>query len=270
MVQLSMKELLESGVHFGHQTRRWNPKMKRYIYGARNGIYILDLHQTIKMFEDSLNYVKKIVEDGGTVLFVGTKKQAQAAVKEAAERSGQYYVSERWLGGLLTNWKTISQRISRLKELDRMEADGYFERLPKKEKLQRQQERDELQKVLGGIRNMTQMPAVMFVVDLNKEAIAVAEAKKLGIPIVAICDTNCDPDMADVIIPGNDDAIRAIRLVTQKMSEAILEARPLSDELTGDAPFVETLNADGTVDEEAPIQVDDELLKAFGADKEDA
>ena len=138
MVQLSMKELLESGVHFGHQTRRWNPKMKRYIYGARNGIYILDLHQTIKMFEDSLNYVKKIVEDGGTVLFVGTKKQAQAAVKEAAERSGQYYVSERWLGGLLTNWKTISQRISRLKELDRMEADGYFERLPKKEKLQRQ------------------------------------------------------------------------------------------------------------------------------------
>jgi len=270
MVQLSMKELLESGVHFGHQTRRWNPKMKRYIYGARNGIYILDLHQTIKMFEDSLNYVKKIVEDGGTVLFVGTKKQAQAAVKEAAERSGQYYVSERWLGGLLTNWKTISQRISRLKELDRMEADGYFERLPKKEKLQRQQERDELQKFLGGIRNMTQMPAVMFVVDLNKEAIAVAEAKKLGIPIVAICDTNCDPDMADVIIPGNDDAIRAIRLVTQKMSEAILEARPLSDELTGDAPFVETLNADGTVDEEAPIQVDDELLKAFGADKEDA
>jgi small subunit ribosomal protein S2 len=151
-----------------------------------------------------------------------------------------------------------------------MEADGYFERLPKKEKLQRQQERDELQKFLGGIRNMTQMPAVMFVVDLNKEAIAVAEAKKLGIPIVAICDTNCDPDMADVIIPGNDDAIRAIRLVTQKMSEAILEARPLSDELTGDAPFVETLNADGTVDEEAPIQVDDELLKAFGADKEDA
>jgi small subunit ribosomal protein S2 len=268
-VQLSMKELLESGVHFGHQTRRWNPKMKRYIYGARNGIYILDLHQTIKMFEDSLNYVKKIVEDGGTVLFVGTKKQAQAAVKEAAERSGQYYVSERWLGGLLTNWKTISQRISRLKELDRMATDGYFERLPKKERLQRQEERDELQRFLGGIRNMTQMPSVMFVVDLNKEAIAVAEARKLGIPIVAICDTNCDPDMADVIIPGNDDAIRAIRLVTQKMSEAILEARPLSDELTGDAPVVEN-PVTGELEEEAPIQVDDELLKAFGADKEEA
>jgi small subunit ribosomal protein S2 len=271
MVQLSMKELLESGVHFGHQTRRWNPKMKRYIYGARNGIYILDLHQTIKMFEDALNYVSKIVEDGGTVLFVGTKKQAQAAVREAAERSGQYYVSERWLGGTLTNWKTISQRIFRLKELDRMEADGYFDRLPKKEALQRRIERDELQKYLGGIRNMQQMPAVMFVVDLNKEAIAVAEAKKLNIPIVAIVDTNCDPDMADVIIPGNDDAIRAIRLVTQKMSEAILEARPLSEALTEGVVTEggeEVSSID--LDEEAPIPVDDELLKAFGADKEDA
>lgn len=268
MVQLSMKELLESGVHFGHQTRRWNPKMKRYIYGARNGIYILDLHQTIKMFEDALNYVKKIVEDGGTVLFVGTKKQAQAAVKEAAERSGQFFVSERWLGGTLTNWKTISLRIQRLKELDRMEADGYFERLPKKEALDRRIERDELQRFLGGIRNMNSMPAVMFVVDLNKEAIAVAEAKKLNIPIVAIVDTNCDPDMADVIIPGNDDAIRAIRLVTQKMSEAILEARPLSDALT---EGVISENSDlSELDEEAPIHVDDELLKAFGADKEGA
>ena len=269
MVQLSMKELLESGVHFGHQTRRWNPKMKRYIYGARNGIYILDLHQTIKLFEDALNYVKKIVEDGGTVLFVGTKKQAQAAVKEAAERSGQYFVCERWLGGTLTNWKTISLRIQRLKELDRMEADGYFERLPKKEALDRRTERDELQKFLGGIRNMNQMPGVMFVVDLNKEAIAVAEAKKLRIPIVAIVDTNCDPDMADVIIPGNDDAIRAIRLVTQKMSEAILEARPLSEALTeGTLEPGAEFGAD--LDEEAPIHVDDELLKAFGADKEGA
>lgn len=269
MVQLSMKELLESGVHFGHQTRRWNPKMKRYIYGARNGIYILDLHQTIKMFEDALNYVAKKVEDGGTVLFVGTKKQAQAAVKEAAERSGQYYVCERWLGGTLTNWKTISLRIQRLKELDRMDADGYFERLPKKEALDRRTERDELQKFLGGIRNMNAMPAVMFIVDVNKESIAVAEARKLGIPIVAIVDTNCDPDMADVIIPGNDDAIRAIRLVTQKMSEAILAARPLSDELTGDG----AIDANGDpieLDEEAPIHVDDELLKAFGADKEGA
>jgi small subunit ribosomal protein S2 len=268
MSKIAMRDLLDAGVHFGHQAHRWNPKMKRYIYGARNGIYILDLHQTIKMFEDSLNYVKKIVEDGGTVLFVGTKKQAQAAVKEAAERSGQYYVSERWLGGLLTNWKTISQRISRLKELDRMEADGYFERLPKKEALQRRTERDELQRFLGGIRNMTGMPGVMFVVDLNKEAIAVAEARKLNIPVVAIVDTNCDPEMADVIIPGNDDAIRAIRLVTQKMSEAILEARPLSDAVT--EGFISEDVTDEELAElgEAPIQVDDELLKAFGADKE--
>lgn len=269
-VELSMKELLESGVHFGHQTRRWNPKMKRYIYGARNGIYILDLHQTIKMFEDALNFVKKIVEDGGTVLFVGTKKQAQAAVKEAAERSGQYFVSERWLGGTLTNWKTISLRIQRLKELDRMEADGYFERLPKKEALQRRTERDELQRFLGGIRNMTGMPAVMFVVDLNKEAIAVAEARKLNIPVVAIVDTNCDPEMADVIIPGNDDAIRAIRLVTQKMSEAILEARPLSDAVTEGFLSEDVTDEELAEMGEAPIQVDDELLKAFGADKEGA
>ena len=267
MAQLSMKELLESGVHFGHQTRRWNPKMKRYIYGARNGIYILDLHQTIKMFEDALNYVKKAVEDGGTVLFVGTKKQAQAAVKEAAERSGQYYVSERWLGGTLTNWKTIQGRISRLKELDRMEADGYFDRLPKKEALLRREERDHLQRYMGGIRNMPGMPAVVFIVDLNKEAIAVAEATKLGIPIVAIADTNCDPEVADVIIPGNDDAIRAIRLVTQKMSEAILEARPLSDAVTEGTVF--EVSADGEVIEEEGYQIDKELALAFGAEIEE-
>src|SRR6478735_7754178 len=194
MPQLSMKELLEAGVHFGHQTRRWNPKMKRYIYGARNGIYIIDLHQTIKLFEDALNYIKTIVEDGGTVLFVGTKKQAQAAVKEAAQRSGQYFVAERWLGGTLTNWKTIQARISRLKELDRMEQEGYFERLPKKEMLKRQEERAQLNRFLEGIRNMQQLPAAMFVVDLNKESIAVNEARKLNIPIVAIVDTNCDPD----------------------------------------------------------------------------
>ncbi len=267
MAQLSMKELLESGVHFEHQTRRWNPKMKRYIYGARNGIYIIDLHQTIKMFEDALNYVKKIVEDGGTVLFVGTKKQAQAAVKEAAERSGQYFVSERWLGGTLTNWRTIQARVNRLKELDRMESDGYFDRLPKKEALKRREERDELQRFLGGIRNMAAAPSVMFIVDLNKESIAVAEARKLNIPIVAICDTNCDPDMADIIIPGNDDAIRAIRLVTQKFSDVILEARPLSEALTeGTTDGVEQSEEDQEMDYVAPI--DAELLKAFGADSE--
>ena len=268
MPQLSMKELLEAGVHFGHQTRRWNPKMKRYIYGARNGIYIIDLHQTIKLFEDALNYIKTIVEDGGTVLFVGTKKQAQAAVKEAAQRSGQYWISERWLGGTLTNWKTIQQRINRLKELDRMEADGYFDRLPKKEALERREERAQLNRFLEGIRNMSQLPKVMFVVDLNKEAIAVHEARLLGIPIIGVVDTNCDPDLVDVVIPGNDDAIRAIRLVTTKMSDAILEARPLDEALT-----------EGTITEEMPTEeeeipavafgaVEEELLRAFGGDDE--
>lgn len=267
MVELSMKELLESGVHFGHQTRRWNPKMKRFIYGARNGIYIIDLHQTIKLFEDALNYVRKVVEDGGTVLFVGTKKQAQAAVKEAAERSGQFFISERWLGGTLTNWKTIQGRVGRLKELDRMEADGYFDRLPKKEALKRREERDQLNRFLGGIRNMTSAPTIMFVVDLNKEGIAVLEAKKLGIPIVAIVDTNCDPDLADVIIPGNDDAIRAIRLVTQKISDVILEARPLSDALT-EGTVSESTSLDELEQDDFVPPIDAELLRAFGAEEE--
>jgi small subunit ribosomal protein S2 len=267
MAQLSMKELLESGVHFGHQTRRWNPKMKRYIYGARNGIYIIDLHQTIKLFEEALDYVKKVAEDGGSFLFVGTKKQAQSAVKEAAQRSGQYFVSERWLGGTLTNWKTIQGRVTRLKELDRMETEGYFDRLPKKEMLKRQEERANLNRFLEGIRNMQDMPAAMFVVDLNKEDIAVKEAKKLGIPIVAIVDTNCDPDMVDYVIPGNDDAIRAIRLVTTKIADTILEARPISEAIT-----------EGTIsDETVPIEeedqsiefgaVEEELLRAFGGEE---
>ena len=264
MAQLSMKELLEAGVHFGHQTRRWNPKMKRYIYGARNGIYIIDLHQTIKLFEEALEYIRRIFENGGNVLFVGTKKQAQSAVKEAAQRSGQYFVSERWLGGMLTNWKTIQNRINRLKDLDRMEADGYLERLPKKEQLKRFEERDKLNRYLEGIRNMSSMPACMFVVDLNKENIAVLEARKLGIPVVAIVDTNCDPDMADVVIPGNDDAIRAIRLVTGKVSDVILEARPLSEELTEGI-----VSEDTELEEAAPIPLDDiglELLRAYEQD----
>ncbi len=268
MAQLSMKELLEAGVHFGHQTRRWNPKMKRYIYGARNGIYIIDLHQTIKMFEDALNYVKEIVEGGGNVLFVGTKKQAQSAIKEAAQRSGQYFVCERWLGGMLTNWKTMQNRIGRLKELDRMINEGYLERLPKKEQLKRLEEREKLNRYLEGIRNMPGPPACMFVVDLNKEDIAVLEARKLGIPVVAIVDTNCDPDMADVIIPGNDDAIRAIRLVTGKVSDVILEARPLSEAITeGTLTEEGELMEDGTA---IPFgEVEEELLRAFGSDFED-
>ncbi len=267
MAELSMKELLESGVHFGHQTRRWNPKMKRYIYGARNGIYIIDLHQTIKLFEDALNFVKGIVEDGGTILFVGTKKQAQAAVKEAAQRSGQYWISERWLGGLLTNWKTISARVGRLKELDRMEAEGYLDRLPKKERLKRMEERAQLNRFLEGIRNMNAMPKCMVIVDLNKEAIAVHEAKVLGIPIVAIVDTNCDPDLADYVIPGNDDAIRAIRLVTSKICDTILEARPLDEALTEG-----TLTSEGELlDDGGAIEfgaVEEELLRAFAGDDE--
>lgn len=267
MPQLSMKELLEAGVHFGHQTRRWNPKMKRYIYGARNGIYIIDLHQTIKLFEDALEYVRGIVEDGGNVLFVGTKKQAQSAVREAAQRSGQYWVSERWLGGTLTNWKTIQQRIARLKELDQKMADGFIDRLPKKEQLKRIEERDKLNRYLEGIRNMPGPPKCMFVVDLNKEDIAVLEARKLGIPVVAIVDTNCDPDMADVVIPGNDDAIRAIRLVTQKMSDVILEARPINDALTEG-----TLTEEGELMEEGQAvqfgEVEEELLRAFEGDAE--
>lgn len=259
-----MKELLEAGVHFGHQTRRWNPKMKRYIYGARNGIYILDLHQTIKLFEDALNYVQRIVQDGGTVLFVGTKKQAQSAIKEAATKSGQYFVTERWLGGMLTNWDTIQRRIQRLKELDRMEAEGYLARLPKKEALKRMEEREKLSRYFEGIRNMEAMPKCLFIVDLNKEDIAVAEARRLRIPIVAIVDTNCDPDDADYVIPGNDDAIRSIRLVTSKISEAILEVRPLSE------AFTEGLVSEDATDEEMEQgevvfgEVEQEFLRSFG------
>lgn len=262
MVQLSMKELLEAGVHFGHQTRRWNPRMKRYIYGARNGIHIIDLHQTIRLFEDALNYVAKIVEDGGTILFVGTKKQAQVAVKEAAINSGQFFIAERWLGGMLTNWNTIQQRIVRLNELDRMEAEGYLARLVKKEQLKRLEERDKLNRYLEGIRHMNKLPSCLFIVDVNKESIAVKEARKLGIPVVAIVDTNNDPDLADVIIPGNDDAIRAIRLVTTKMCKAILQVKPLSDAVTESI-----MENEGEMLEDTIIpfgEVEKELLEAFG------
>nr|CAG4643419.1 EOG090X0B5N [Ilyocryptus agilis] len=267
MPELSMKDLLEAGVHFGHQTRRWNPKMKRYIYGARNGIYILDLHQTIKLFQDGLDFVQNIVKDGGSVLFVGTKKQAQAAIKEAATKSGQYYITDRWLGGMLTNWETISQRIVRLKELDRMIEEGYLARLPKKEGLKRMEERDKLARYFDGIRTMETMPSCIFIVDLNKESIAVLEARKLGIPIVAIVDTNCDPDDADIVIPGNDDAIRSIRLVTSKFCEAILEVKPIEKEGDEDGFLAET-EAETEIDgeESAPVafgEVEQEFLRSF-------
>jgi len=222
---ISMKQLLEAGVHFGHQTRRWNPKMAPYIFTDRNGIYIIDLQKTVKKVEEAYNFVKQLASEGDTILFVGTKKQAQEAVREEAERCGMFYVNQRWLGGMLTNFQTIRRRIDRLQELEKMEADGTLERLPKKEVAQLMHEKEKLQKFLGGIKEMRRLPGALFVIDPRKERIAVAEARKLGIPIVAIVDTNCDPDEVDYVIPGNDDAIRAVRLLTGKMAEAVLEGR---------------------------------------------
>ena len=222
---LAMKDLLEAGVHFGHQTRRWNPKMKRYIYGGRNGIYIIDLHQTLKLFDEAYAYVQEIAANNGKILFVGTKKQAQDAVAEAAKRSRSFYVNSRWLGGMLTNYRTILTRIARLRELERMDAEGIFESLPKKEATERREERDRLEMYLGGIKDMNGMPDALFIVDLKKERIAVLEARKLGIPIIAIVDTNCDPDEVDYVIPGNDDAIRAIKLMANKIADAIIEVK---------------------------------------------
>lgn len=225
MSVISMKQLLEAGVHFGHQTRRWNPKMKKYIFTERNGIYIIDLQKTVKKVEEAYNWVKELAANGGTVLFVGTKKQAQDSVKEEAERSGMYYVNQRWLGGTLTNFETIQKRITRLKDIERMAEDGTFEVLPKKEVVGLRKEQDRLEKFLGGIKDMKQLPDALFIIDPRKERIAVAEAHKLNIPIVGIVDTNCDPDEIDVVIPANDDAIRAVKLLTGKMADAILEAK---------------------------------------------
>ncbi|GIV17732.1 MAG: hypothetical protein KatS3mg022_3167 [Armatimonadota bacterium] len=225
MATVTMKELLEAGVHFGHHTRRWNPKMKRYIYGARNGIYIIDLHQTLQLFEQAQAFVQEVVQDGGHILFVGTKKQAQEAVKEAAERSRQFYVNKRWLGGMLTNWKTIQERIKRLNELEKMEADGLLDRLPKKEAAKLREEKEKLNSVLAGIKEMPGLPHAVFIVDLKKEHIAVQEAHRLEIPIIAIVDTNCDPDEVDYVIPGNDDAIRAIKLLCNRIADAIIEVK---------------------------------------------
>lgn len=220
-----MKQLLEAGVHFGHQTRRWNPKMKKYIFTERNGIYIIDLQKTVKKVEEAYNFVKELAGEGGTVLFVGTKKQAQDSVKEEAIRSGMYYVNQRWLGGTLTNFETIQKRIARLKDIERMSEDGTFEVLPKKEVVQLRKEQERLEKFLGGIKDMKALPDALFIIDPRKERIAVAEAHKLNIPIVGIVDTNCDPDEIDVVIPANDDAIRAVKLLTGKMADAILEAK---------------------------------------------
>ncbi|MUV39932.1 30S ribosomal protein S2 [Lentibacillus sp. JNUCC-1] len=225
MSVISMKQLLEAGVHFGHQTRRWNPKMKKYIFTERNGIYIIDLQKTVKKVDETYKYVKDLVANGGNVLFVGTKKQAQDSVRDEATRAGMYYVNQRWLGGTLTNFQTIRKRIARLKDIERMEEDGTFEVLPKKETVDLLKEKDRLEKFLGGIKNMERLPDAIYVIDPRKERIAIAEAHKLNIPIIGIVDTNCDPDEIDHIIPANDDAIRAVKLLTSKIADAVLEAK---------------------------------------------
>src|SRR5690554_998622 len=225
MAVVSMKQLLEAGVHFGHQTRRWNPKMAPYIFTDRNGIYIIDLQKTVKKVEEAYNFVRELSEQGKDILFVGTKKQAQESIEVEAKRCGMYYVNQRWLGGMLTNYKTIRQRIKRLDQLDEMETNGSFDVLPKKEVIKLKLERDKLEKNLGGIRKMKGLPGAIFVVDPRKERIAIAEARNLGIPIIAIVDTNCDPDEVDYVIPGNDDAIRAVKLFASKIADAVLEGR---------------------------------------------
>ena len=221
---ISMKQLLEAGVHFGHQTRRWNPKMAPYIYAERNGIHIIDLQQTVGMVEDAYNAVSHITADGGTILFVGTKKQAKDTIKEEAERCGMYYVNERWLGGMLTNFKTIQSRIKRLRQIEEMSQDGTFDVLPKKEVIEIKKEWEKLEKNLGGIKDMKKIPDAIFIVDPKKERICVQEAKHLGIPLIGIADTNCDPEELDYVIPGNDDAIRAVKLIVSKMADAVIEA----------------------------------------------
>ena len=236
-----MKELLEAGVHFGHQTKRWNPKMKEYIFGERNGIYIIDLQKTLKMFKEASKYVQELAAAGKTIMFVGTKRQAQDAITEEATRCNMFYVNNRWLGGLLTNWVTVQKSVKRLKELDEMATDGRYELLPKKEVIVLERARKHLQANLAGIKNMSRVPDAIFVVDSNKEQIAVREARKLGIPVVAVVDTNCDPSEVDYVIPGNDDALRAIRLFTSKISESIVEGQQMRMAAQTDEPVAEAV-----------------------------
>ncbi|MDO4670111.1 MAG: 30S ribosomal protein S2 [Aerococcus sp.] len=230
MAVVSMKQLLEAGVHFGHQTRRWNPKMERYIFTERNGIYIIDLQQTVKLMDDAYNFIREVVANGGNILFVGTKKQAQQAIEEEAKRAGEYYVNHRWLGGTLTNWKTIQKRIDRMKQIDAWEEDGTFDALPKKEVVGLMKEREKLEMNLGGIADMPGLPDAIFIVDPRKEQIAIHEAHKLNIPVIAMVDTNCDPEDVDYVIPSNDDAIRAVRLITSTLADAVLEGKQGEDE----------------------------------------
>ncbi|WP_310603523.1 30S ribosomal protein S2 [Anaerosporobacter sp.] len=242
MSVISMKQLLEAGVHFGHQTRRWNPKMAEYIYTERNGIYIIDLQKSVGKVDEAYNAIKDVVADGGTVLFVGTKKQAQDSVKSEAERCGMYYVNERWLGGMLTNFKTIQGRIARLKAIETMSEDGTFDVLPKKEVINLKKEQEKLEKNLGGIKNMKNIPDAIFVVDPKKERICIQEAHTLGIPLIGIADTNCDPEELDFVIPGNDDAIRAVKLIVAKMADAVIEANQ-GAQLNDETPVDEAVEA---------------------------
>jgi small subunit ribosomal protein S2 len=272
LATITMKELLEAGVHFGHQTKRWNPKMKEYIFGERNGIYIIDLQKTLKMFKDASKYVTDLCASGKTILFVGTKRQAQDAVAEEANRAGMPYINQRWLGGLLTNWVTVQKSVKRLQELDEMATDGRYELLTKKEVIKLERERKHLQANLAGIKNMKRLPDALFIVDSNNEAIAVKEARKLGIPVVAVVDTNCDPTVVDYVIPGNDDALRAIRLFTSKISDSAIEGV----NLVGEKQFEQVaeveaptelssidVSADGEETGEAPEEVVD-LEAALG------
>jgi small subunit ribosomal protein S2 len=259
LVSVTMKELLEAGVHFGHQVRRWNPKMKEYIFGERNGIYIIDLQKTQRMFREAINFVTNLIAEdrGKTVLFVGTKRQAQDAIREESERCGQYYVNQRWLGGLLTNFQTVQKSIKRLRDLEAMQTDGRYEKLTKKERIKLDRERESLNKNLSGIKTMGRLPDAIFIIDVRKEEIAVAEANRLGIPIVAVVDTNCSPEGIDYVIPGNDDALRAVRLFASRIADSILEGQQIATEggvvigagETGDAD--ETIEL-GEVTEEAP------------------
>ena len=262
MAVISMKQLLEAGVHFGHQTRRWNPKMAPYIFTERNGIYIIDLQKTVKKIDEAYNFMRSVAEQGKPVLFVGTKKQAQNAIKDEANRCGQYFIAERWLGGTLTNFKTISTRIARLDEIERMEEDGTMEKLSKKEVSKLKLEHEKLERYLGGIRDMKGMPGALFVVDPKKEKIAVREARILGIPVVGIVDTNCDPDDVDYIIPANDDAIRAVKLIAGRMAGAIIEANQGESFDEGEADENAELEADNVEEEEVEISEDDESEEA--------
>jgi len=264
LANITMKELLEAGVHFGHQTKRWNPKMKEFIFGERNGIYIIDLQKTLKMFKDASKFVTDAAAAGKVVLFVGTKRQAQDAIAEEAQRCGMFYVNQRWLGGLLTNWVTVQKSVKRLKELDEMAVDGRYELLPKKEVIKLERERKHLQANLAGIKNMTRLPDLIFVIDSNKEQIAVREASKLGIPVVAVVDTNCDPSEVDYVIPGNDDALRAIRLFASKIADSVAEGAQVATDK--EALEISAVAAEGEAETTPDVTGEVEAVAVEGAD----